>query len=186
MRGLIAAGSLQPATERLCLRKQGFSMGGAPQPIGSVPTSFGLAIPMCGSKRTASSSPTDRCGPQPGMTAGIDLALALIEEDLGLEAARTIARRLVLYHRRARGQSQFSSLLELAPKSDRIQTVLTYARRNLAGAAERRRSCPGRTSLAAPVQPGLPGGNRPDTSEGDREPPPGGGARADGRHQPHH
>jgi transcriptional regulator GlxA family with amidase domain len=68
-----------------------------------------------------------------GMTAGIDLALALIEEDLGLEAARTVARRLVLYHRRAGGQSQFSSLLELEPKSDRIQTVLTYARRNLAG-----------------------------------------------------
>jgi transcriptional regulator GlxA family with amidase domain len=68
-----------------------------------------------------------------GMTAGIDLALALIEEDLGLEAARTCARRLVLYHRRAGGQSQFSSLLELQPKSDRIQTVLTYARRNLAG-----------------------------------------------------
>jgi len=67
-----------------------------------------------------------------GMTAGIDLALALIEEDLGLEAARTVARRLVLYHRRAGGQSQFSSLLELEPKSDRIQSVLTYARRNLA------------------------------------------------------
>ena len=61
-----------------------------------------------------------------GMTAGIDLALALIEEDLGLEAARTVARRLVLYHRRSGGQSQFSSL-------HRIQTVLTYARRNLAG-----------------------------------------------------
>ena len=68
-----------------------------------------------------------------GMTAGIDLALALIEEDLGRETARTVARRLVLYHRRAGGQSQFSSLLELEPKSDRIQTVLTYARRNLAG-----------------------------------------------------
>jgi transcriptional regulator GlxA family with amidase domain len=66
------------------------------------------------------------------MTAGIDLALALVEEDLGLEAARAVARRLVLYHRRAGGQSQFSSLLELEPKSDRIQTVLTYARRNLA------------------------------------------------------
>jgi transcriptional regulator GlxA family with amidase domain len=39
----------------------------------------------------------------------------------------------VLYHRRAGGQSQFSSLLELEPKSDRIQTVLTHARRNLAG-----------------------------------------------------
>ena len=68
-----------------------------------------------------------------GMTAGIDLVLALIEEDLGLEVARTVARRMVRYHRRAGGQSQFSSLLELEPKSDRIQSVLTYARRNLAG-----------------------------------------------------
>ena len=68
-----------------------------------------------------------------GMTAGIDLALALLEEDLGLEVARTVARRLVLYHRRAGGQAQFSTLLELEPKSDRVQTVLTYARRNLAG-----------------------------------------------------
>jgi transcriptional regulator GlxA family with amidase domain len=67
-----------------------------------------------------------------GMTAGIDLALALVEEDLGPEMARTVARRLVLYHRRAGGQSQFSSLLDLEPKSDRIQTVLTYVRRNLA------------------------------------------------------
>src|SRR5258707_583639 len=68
-----------------------------------------------------------------GMTAGIDLAIRLIEPDLGLEAVRPVARRLVLDHRRAGGQSQFSSLLELEPKSDRIQTVLTYARRNLAG-----------------------------------------------------
>ena len=67
------------------------------------------------------------------MTAGIDLALALVEEDLGRDAARIVARRLVLYHRRAGGQSQFSSLLDLEPKSDRIQAALTYARRNLAG-----------------------------------------------------
>lgn len=66
-----------------------------------------------------------------GMSAGIDLSLALIEEDLGVEAARAVARKLVLYHRRSGGQSQFSSLLELEPKSDRIQKVLTYARANL-------------------------------------------------------
>lgn len=45
---------------------------------------------------------------------------------------RALSRRVVLYHRRAGGRSQFS-VLELEPKSDRIQTVLTYARRNLAG-----------------------------------------------------
>lgn len=66
-----------------------------------------------------------------GMTAGVDLALALIEEDLGREVARSVARKLVLYHRRAGGQSQFSTLLELEPKSDRVQSALTYAKRNL-------------------------------------------------------
>jgi transcriptional regulator GlxA family with amidase domain len=66
-----------------------------------------------------------------GMTAGIDLVLALIEEDLGPEIARLIAQRLVVYHRRAGGQSQFSALLELEPKSDRMQAALTYARAHL-------------------------------------------------------
>lgn len=66
-----------------------------------------------------------------GMTAGIDLALALVEQDLGAEIARSVSRKLVVYHRRAGGQSQFSALLELEPKSDRIQKSLDYARRNL-------------------------------------------------------
>jgi transcriptional regulator GlxA family with amidase domain len=66
-----------------------------------------------------------------GMTAGIDLALAMIEKDLGADVARAVARRLVVYHRRAGGQSQFSALLELEPKSDRIQSALAYAKRNL-------------------------------------------------------
>ncbi|WCM49406.1 GlxA family transcriptional regulator [Pseudomonas sp. WJP1] len=67
-----------------------------------------------------------------GMTAGIDLALAMVEKDHGAELARSVAQKLVMYHRRAGGQSQHSALLELAPKSDRIQTVLTYAREHLA------------------------------------------------------
>ena len=46
-----------------------------------------------------------------GMTACIDLALALVEGDLGLELSRAVARKLVIYHRRAGGQSQFSALL---------------------------------------------------------------------------
>jgi transcriptional regulator GlxA family with amidase domain len=67
-----------------------------------------------------------------GMTAGIDLALAMVEKDHGAELARAVAQKLVMYHRRAGGQSQHSALLELAPKSDRIQTVLTFAREHLA------------------------------------------------------
>ncbi|HEY1472814.1 MAG TPA: GlxA family transcriptional regulator [Pseudolabrys sp.] len=66
-----------------------------------------------------------------GMSAGIDLALAMIESDLGVDVARAVAKYLVVYHRRTGGQSQFSALLELEPKSDRIQSALAYAKRNL-------------------------------------------------------
>ena len=69
-----------------------------------------------------------------GMTAGIDLALALVEADFGWELTRSISKKLVIYHRRAGGQSQFSTLLELEPKSDRIQDVLKHARQNLRNA----------------------------------------------------
>ena len=66
-----------------------------------------------------------------GATAGIDLALALVEQDLGVEIGRSVAKNLVVYHRRSGGQSQFSELSKLEPKSDRIQKALTYARRHL-------------------------------------------------------
>jgi transcriptional regulator GlxA family with amidase domain len=66
-----------------------------------------------------------------GMTAVIDLALAMIEQDLGPEVARGVAKSLVVYHRRAGGQSQFSALSKLRPKSDRIQQALDYAKKNL-------------------------------------------------------
>ncbi|KVC66133.1 AraC family transcriptional regulator [Burkholderia ubonensis] len=66
-----------------------------------------------------------------GMTAGLDLALAMVEKDLGPEVARSVAHKLVMHQRRAGGQSQHSEMLELAPKSDRIQNALNYARRNL-------------------------------------------------------
>lgn len=66
-----------------------------------------------------------------GMSAGIDLALGMVEKDLGAEVARLTARKLVLHHRRGGGQSQHSVLLEMDAKSDRIQSALDYARRNL-------------------------------------------------------
>lgn len=69
-----------------------------------------------------------------GLTAGLDLAVALIEKDLGRDMAGTIARRLVMHHRRAGGQSQHSELLELAPSSDRIQKALIFAKAHLANA----------------------------------------------------
>ncbi|MEN5028492.1 helix-turn-helix domain-containing protein [Pseudomonas sp. Ps21-P2] len=66
-----------------------------------------------------------------GMSACIDLALALVENDLGSEITRRVSRHLVVYHRRAGGQSQFSVMQDLDPKTDRIQAALTYARQHL-------------------------------------------------------
>ncbi|SCK32025.1 Transcriptional regulator GlxA family, contains an amidase domain and an AraC-type DNA-binding HTH domain [Variovorax sp. HW608] len=66
-----------------------------------------------------------------GMTAEIDLALGLVEMDLGAEIARSVAHRLVMHQRRSGGQSQHSEMLKLAPKSDRIQQALEHARRHL-------------------------------------------------------
>jgi transcriptional regulator GlxA family with amidase domain len=67
-----------------------------------------------------------------GMSAGLDLTLAMIEKDLGRDVALAVARKLVIYQRRGGGQSQFSTLLELDAKSDRVQTALAYAKEHLA------------------------------------------------------
>jgi transcriptional regulator GlxA family with amidase domain len=66
-----------------------------------------------------------------GISAGIDLALAMTSEDFGEEVARATARHLVLYHRRAGGQSQFSSLLELKAPTGRFGALLSWAREHL-------------------------------------------------------
>jgi transcriptional regulator GlxA family with amidase domain len=47
-----------------------------------------------------------------GVTAGMDLALALVEEDHGHQIAREVARELVLFLKRPGGQSQFSAQLQ--------------------------------------------------------------------------
>src|SRR4029434_3506850 len=66
-----------------------------------------------------------------GMTAGIDLVLALIDNDLGPETAKIVARLLVMHQRRLGGQKQHSALLDMTPKSDRIELVLAHIRQNL-------------------------------------------------------
>jgi transcriptional regulator GlxA family with amidase domain len=66
-----------------------------------------------------------------GVTAGIDLALAMVAEDFGDEIAKDTARRLVVYHRRSGGQSQFSQLLELKAPGGRFGPLLAWAREHL-------------------------------------------------------
>ena len=62
-----------------------------------------------------------------GVTAGIDLTLALVAEDHGRKAAATVARQLVVYLRRSGGQSQFSALLAAQDAdSQPIQDLLSW------------------------------------------------------------
>lgn len=66
-----------------------------------------------------------------GITAGIDLALALIADDLGEEVSRRSAQELVVYHRRPGGQSQFSALLDIERIDGRFTQLLGWMRERL-------------------------------------------------------
>jgi transcriptional regulator GlxA family with amidase domain len=66
-----------------------------------------------------------------GISAGIDLALALIAEDLGETVARQTAQQLVVYYRRPGGQSQFSPMLEMTSPDGRFAGLLDHIRSHL-------------------------------------------------------
>ena len=66
-----------------------------------------------------------------GITAGIDLALALIEDDLGAEVARRTAQQLVVHQRRPGGQSQFSALLDIGGVHGRFAELMDWMRERL-------------------------------------------------------
>jgi len=69
-----------------------------------------------------------------GITAGIDLSLALIAEDLGESVARRTAQQLVVYRQRPGGQSQFSALLDMERPGGRFGPLLAWARERLGDA----------------------------------------------------
>ncbi len=66
-----------------------------------------------------------------GNSAGIDLTLAMLESDYGIDLARSVAKTLVIDYRRDGGRPQHSALQAVDPRSDRIQAAMDYARRNL-------------------------------------------------------
>ena len=68
-----------------------------------------------------------------GVTAGIDLALALVEEDLGRAVALAVARYLVVFLKRPGGQAQFSAALALQAADDRFGALHDWISRHLAG-----------------------------------------------------
>ncbi|WP_066698622.1 GlxA family transcriptional regulator [Sphingobium amiense] len=66
-----------------------------------------------------------------GVSAGIDLALALIADDLGEQVARQVAQDMVVYYRRPGGQSQFSALAELSGEESIFSSLLEWIRSHL-------------------------------------------------------
>ncbi len=66
-----------------------------------------------------------------GLTAGIDLTLWLIEQQLGTPAAQAVARDLVVYLRRSGNQSQFSSPLSLQSVDSRIAELQHWIMQNI-------------------------------------------------------
>ena len=82
-----------------------------------------------------------------GVTAGMDLALALVEEDLDRDAALAIARQLVLFLRRPGNQSQFSATLAAQEPDARAAARCSPPHRR----EPRRASCRSRRSRSAPT-----------------------------------
>jgi len=66
-----------------------------------------------------------------GVTTGIDMALAIISEDLGHSVMRSVAKRLVLYVQRPGGQSQFSALLEAQSRTRSFSDLIAWMGANL-------------------------------------------------------
>jgi transcriptional regulator GlxA family with amidase domain len=67
-----------------------------------------------------------------GVTAGIDLALALVEEDLGRSVALAVARYLVVFLKRPGGQAQFSAALALQAADDKFGALHDWVNAHLA------------------------------------------------------
>ncbi|WP_410871307.1 GlxA family transcriptional regulator [Nocardia sp. A7] len=67
-----------------------------------------------------------------GLTACLDLTLALVADDFGDELALRVARQLVMYLKRPSGQSQFSVSLEPVSTTRRIEELRHYVSRNIA------------------------------------------------------
>jgi transcriptional regulator GlxA family with amidase domain len=104
-----------------------------------------------------------------GVTAGIDLALALVEDDLGREAALSIARALVVFLRRPGSQSQFSAqlsaqLADRQPLREVQQWIADYPAADLSvdALAERASLSPRQFARAFAAETGMPPGRYVD------------------------
>src|ERR1700745_2570951 len=99
----LPASALAPS----CLPKRGCSTAGAPPRLGCARARFFRPYPKVRPEPDQIFVRDGNIWSSAGITAGIDLALAMVAEDHGDEIAQKTARQLVLYHRRSGGQSQF-------------------------------------------------------------------------------
>ena len=121
---------LHPGRSRRC------STAAAPPRTGSAPGISSSAYPQVKLEPDRIFVRDGNIWSSAGISAGIDLALAMVAEDYGDEIAQQTARQLVLYHRRSGGQSQFSSLLELKAPNGALGPLLAWARRTSRRAAD--------------------------------------------------
>ena len=118
-----------------------------------------------------------------GVTAGMDLALALVEEDLDRDAALTIARHLVLFLRRPGNQSQFSATLAAQePEREPLREVQRYVVEHVGGEPLGGGAGRARPHEPAPLRPRLRGRDRDHARTLRRARAPGGGAARAGGH----
>ena len=107
--GRTAGVSPRCARARSSPRQPGFSRAAGSPPTGPEPRQLGDQYPAL----TVDADPIyvqdGRYWSSAGVTAGIDLSLALVEEDLGVEVAQSVARWLVMFLHRPGGQTQFAS-----------------------------------------------------------------------------
>ena len=122
-----------------------------------------------------------------GVTAGMDLSLALVQDDLGVEVAQTVARSMVMFLHRPGGQTQFASPVWV-PRAERstvraVQTLVEAA----PGGDHRLPALAAAAAMSVPaLHPGLHGRGGRDPEPLRRAHPPGGGpprARGDERHR---
>ena len=114
-----------------CSRRLGFWTAAAPRPIGPIARSSPRGIRAVRVEADPIFVVDGKLWTSAGVTAGIDLALAMIEADLGRELALAVARRLVVFLKRPGGQAQFSATLALQ-RSGRFEALHEWMRANLA------------------------------------------------------
>lgn len=97
-----------------------------------------------------------------GVTAGIDLALALLEKDLGRTMALAVARYLVVFLKRPGGQAQFSTALSLQSAEDEFGALRQWINAQSGRRDVARGAGPAGRNEPAKFQPALCGGDRVD------------------------